>query len=113
MQPFHSFKTRSSHSEVFYKKGFLKVSQNSRENACARACNFIKKETLVQVFSCEFYKILKNTFFTEHLRTTAFVKSLIKYYLNFESFPKICLITFLISIGNFDEGITFREVKST
>ena len=25
----------------------------------------------VQVFSCEFYEIFKNTFFTEHLRTTA------------------------------------------
>ena len=27
-----------------------------------------KKETLVQVFSCEFWEISKNTFFTEHLR---------------------------------------------
>ena len=35
------------------------------------ACNFIKKETLAQVFSCEFCEIFKNTFFTEHLRTTA------------------------------------------
>ena len=36
------------------------------------ACNFIKKETPEpQVFSCELYKISKNTFFTEHLWTTA------------------------------------------
>ena len=28
-----------------------------------QACNFIEKETLAQVFSCEFYKISKNTFF--------------------------------------------------
>ena len=35
------------------------------------ACNFVKKETLAQVFSCEFCKISKNTLFTEHLRTTA------------------------------------------
>ena len=27
------------------------------------ACNFIKRETLAQVFSCEFCKISKNTFF--------------------------------------------------
>ena len=27
------------------------------------ACNFIKKETLAQVFSFEFYEIFKNTFF--------------------------------------------------
>ena len=32
------------------------------------ACNFIKKETLAQVFSCEFSKISKIAFFTEHLR---------------------------------------------
>ena len=29
----------------------------------AEACNFIKKETLAQVFSCAFCEILKNTFF--------------------------------------------------
>ena len=38
-----------------------------------KASAFIKKETLAQVFSCEFCKIFKNTFFTEHLRTTASV----------------------------------------
>ena len=27
-----------------------------------KACNFIKKETLTQVFSCEFREISKNTF---------------------------------------------------
>ena len=34
-------------------------------------CNFIKKETLTQVFSCEFCEISKSTFFTQHLRTIA------------------------------------------
>ena len=38
------------------------------------ACNFIKKETLAQVFSCEFCEISKNTFFTEQLWTTASVR---------------------------------------
>ena len=37
------------------------------------ACNFIKKETLAQVFSCEFCEISKNTFFTEHIWMTAYV----------------------------------------
>ena len=32
--------------------------------------NFIKKEILVQVFSCEFCEISENTFFTEHLYAT-------------------------------------------
>ena len=64
------------------KKVFLEVSQNSQENTCARsatllkrdpeACNFIKKETLAQLFSCEFCEISKNTY-TEHIRTPASV----------------------------------------
>ena len=50
----------------------VEISQYSQENIYARvsflikfqvACNFIKKETLAQVFSCEFYEISKNTFF--------------------------------------------------
>ena len=32
-----------------------------------QACNLIEKETLAQVFSCEFCEISKNAFFTEHL----------------------------------------------
>ena len=45
------------------KKVFLEVT----------ACNFIKKETLAQVFSCEFCEISYNTFFTEHVWATASV----------------------------------------
>ena len=51
---------------------FLEILQNSQENTCARvsfliklqapACNFIQKETLVQVFSSKFCEISKNTF---------------------------------------------------
>ena len=63
---------------VLYKNVYLKVSQISQEKTCVRLscllklqaddCNFIKKETLVQVFSCEFFEIFRNTFVTEHLR---------------------------------------------
>ena len=42
------------------------------------ACNFIRKEALAQLFSCEFCKISKNTFFTEHLWATA---STCSYYI--------------------------------
>ena len=64
---------RSSRPEVFCKKVFLKISQNSQENTCTRvsfliklqapACSFIKKEALAQEFSCGFCEISKNTFF--------------------------------------------------
>ena len=40
------------------------------------ACNFIKKETLVQVFSCEFCEISKTAFFKEHVWATAFLNTL-------------------------------------
>ena len=33
--------------------------------------SLFKKETLAQVFSCEFGEIFKNTYFVEHLLTTA------------------------------------------
>ena len=53
---------------------FLEILQNSQEDTCARASyliNFIKNESLAQVFSCEFYAIYNDTFFTEHLQATA------------------------------------------
>ena len=56
-------------TDVFYKKKvFL---ENSQENTFVRVCNFIKKETLTQVFSYKFYEIFQNTFFTEHIRVEA------------------------------------------
>ena len=39
--------------------------KNLQENTCAKACNFIKKETLVQV---NFAKFLRTPFFIERLR---------------------------------------------
>ena len=64
---------RNSRSEVSCKKGALKISPNSQENACARvslliqlqakAFNVAKKETLAQVLSCKFGEIFKNIFF--------------------------------------------------
>ena len=52
-------------TDVLGKKMFLEISQNSQ------ACNFMKKESLAQVFFCGFCEISKNTFFTEHLWTAA------------------------------------------
>ena len=47
-----------------------------------------QKETPVQVFSCEFYKILKNTYFVEHLRTAASGKSYLCKCLSYGTFRK-------------------------
>ena len=42
------------------------------------ACNFIKKETLAQVFSCEFCEISKNTFFYRTPLVAAFVLKMMR-----------------------------------
>ena len=72
----------------FVKKVFLEILQNSQENTCAKvsflikpqACNFIKKETLTQVFSCKFCEISRNTFFHRTPLVAAFV--LIRFFYN-------------------------------
>ena len=46
--------------------------------------NFIKKESLTQVFSSEFGEIFNNSFFTEHLRMVASIQ--------FKSYPICALI---------------------
>ena len=76
---FHNF-TEAVARRCFIKKVFLEILQDSQENTCARFSfliklqvsglqlyqkrdNFIKKEILAQVFSCEFCEISKNIFF--------------------------------------------------
>ena len=75
-----SFTSQRQPPEMFYKKGnlriFTKFTGKHLYQSTPHACNFIKKETLSQVFSCEFCKVSKNTFFTEHLWTTVFPTSL-------------------------------------
>ena len=62
---------RSSHQRCFIIKGVLRyftkftgkqLYQSLFFNKVAEACNFIKKETLAKVFSCDFCKISTNTF---------------------------------------------------
>ena len=72
---------RSSHHRCSVKTVFLEIGQNSQEDTCA-SLFFNKKETLAQVFSCEFIEISKNTFFTEHLWATASKFSLILFPFN-------------------------------
>ena len=75
------------------KKKFLEIWQNSQGNqskslfqslslcqslffnkvAACKACKFIKKETLAQVFSCDFVKFLRTPFYAEYLWVAASV----------------------------------------
>ena len=59
---------------MFYKKCVLKsFAIFTAKHLCLSlflSCNFINKDSLAQEFSCEFCKIFKDTFFTEHLWMT-------------------------------------------
>ena len=69
---------RSSRPEVFCKRGVLSnFTKFTGKHLCQslflnkfpglRPATLLKKETLAQVYSCEFCEISKNTFFIEHL----------------------------------------------
>ena len=52
---------------------FLKILQMWQENTYVGVSH--QKETPPQVFTCKIYEIFKNTYFEEHLRTTASEKA--------------------------------------
>ena len=57
-------KCRSSHQRCSLRKGVLRnFAKFTGKHSFLRACNFIKKQTLAQVFSCEFCETSKNTFY--------------------------------------------------
>ena len=81
--PFYQF--RSSRKRCSRKKVYLKISQNSQENTCtrvsllikfkARHVTLFKKSLWHRCFPVSFVKFIKDTFFTEHLRTIPFANS--------------------------------------
>ena len=57
---------------------FLKLLQNALENTWAEVSFFRKlylKKRISQMFSCKFWKVFKNTYFVEHMRTAVFLMS--------------------------------------
>ena len=69
---------RSSHADVFHKKVFLDILQNSQENSCARVSFLIKLQTRPatllkkrlwhRCFPVNFAKFLRAPFLTDHFR---------------------------------------------
>ena len=101
-----------SHQRCSIQKGVLRnFTKFTKKHLCqifffykvaGLACNFFKKETLTQVFSCKVCEISKNTFFTEHARATASVvkkiplemkKGMIKIMVFMLNFPFICYLS--------------------
>ena len=58
-------RSRSSHPEVYVKKEFLKILQNSQKNTCAGVS--FEQIYKSKMFSCEFFVIFKNTYSEKHL----------------------------------------------
>ena len=84
---------------------FLKTSQNSQKNTYATvsylamlqasAYSFLKKETLIQVFSVSFCKDFKNTLFTVHVgATTSAISKHSNKTMVFFSFDSITFTSF-------------------
>ena len=77
----HTLYKQKQPPEVFYKKSVLRAftkftgkhlcqSLSFNKVAGLSSATFLKKR-LAQVFSCEFYEIFKNNFFTEHFWTAS------------------------------------------
>ena len=87
----------------FVKKVFLKISQNTQKTPVsesssliklqAQACNFIKKETQAQVFSCEFCEIFKNSLFyrTPPVAASSFSQLILSIFLFPQHFSQYIL----------------------
>ena len=74
----------------------LCIDRSSRPDVFGGACNFIKKETLAQVFSSEFCKISKNTFFYRTPLVAASALNTISEYIYVYISKNIISYTFLL-----------------
>ena len=98
------------------KKVFLEILQNLQENTCARASLLIKLqafgtgETLAQVFSCEFCKISKNTFFYRTLLVAA--SGFIREYSYVKHIPYFAFLQ-LSQKTQFQNVLTYQKPLST
>ena len=104
---------RTSYQRCFMKKGVLRNFTIFTGKHLYQSL-FLKKETLVHVFSCEFREFSENTLFTEHLWPTASVSFLtglpskfIEDLKNMETdvnFQAMDLVCALIKIKKYDSN---------
>ena len=110
---------RGSHWMCSVRKGVLRKFAKFTRNTCARvsfliklqasAFNFIKKETLAQVFSCKFYKFSRNTFFYRKLPRDCFWY--LFFVVTFAGYPECFLFNIICKCDT--PTITFRDVFKT
>ena len=96
---------KSSRSDGFYKKGVLRnFPKFTGKHPCQSlffnkvACNFIKKETLAQVFSCEFFSKFLRTPFSHN----TFGRQLLCIAENIHQYnAKLSRVTFFVNVNIF------------
>ena len=102
------------------KKVLLEILQNLQENFCARvsfliklqACNFIKKEALAQVFSCEFCEISKNAFLTKHFWNACISRYKLAKAVRFDSLSNLVFAFYQSSVFiDFDNTVYNENEK--
>ena len=106
---------RSSCPEVFCKKGVLRnFAKFTGKHQCqslflnkVAGRNFIKKETLAQVFTCEFFEIFKNAFLC---RPSPVAASVWKVCI-LQRLVNIDIIFFWIKWGNLGQEFELRAVS--
>ena len=70
------------------------------------------KRTLTQVFSCEYCKFLKNTYFEDNLQTAASIDSFTFHLQCFDFMPKTVCIMYVILIIMLSAKIKLKSVYS-
>ena len=91
---FQRFNSKQQPQEIFYKKSVPRNFTKFIEKHLWQSL-FFKKETLEQVFSCEFCEISKNTFFTEHARQLLLTLAILSAITNLRTLEQEVKQTFL------------------
>ena len=79
-----------------YSKADRHINRYITHDKSPDACNFIKRETPTQVFSCKYYEIFKVTYFEKHLYTAASVLPSVVHYI--EPSSLVCTANKLIGL---------------
>ena len=97
---FKFYSQKQSPGGLLQRKVFLEISQYSQDSTCTRvpyliklqaeAGNFVKKETLALVFSCEFCEISKTTFSRRTPPMTTSVQVNFSEYLSMTEAKRMC-----------------------
>ena len=104
----YNYISRSRHQRCSFEKGALKNFEKFTRKHLCQSLFSNKRETPTKIFSCEFCKIFKNTYFVEHLRTNASAPVASINYCKITLFPKQKKFTTITKTLNYDFTTIFH-----